>query len=273
MEKEGSRGGLSDRAFYALATGLAFLAYFMVFLLNGDRTIGSAAVSSLSNLVPLLVVSVAARSIVSRYLIGASLVRQVAGHAVLAALFSLLWYWLLMVLIGVRSGGSVTEFVVKAFFDRPAMTWQLLQGITLYALVACITYMRGQQPLPSFVVSAPSEGTSSGKELTPSRYFIREGEDIRPIDVSQIVSIAGADDYAEVATMSGRHLVRMTLNEFEKTLEGDNFIRIHRSRIVNVDRIIRAEPAGGGRMLLHMEDGEIVQASRTGTKLLRDRVI
>ena len=58
----------------------------------------------------------------------------------------------------------------------------------------------------------------------------------------------------------------------EAALDGDTFIRVHRSRIVNANRILRAEPAGGGRMLLHMENGEIIPASRTGTRLLRDRV-
>jgi DNA-binding LytR/AlgR family response regulator len=48
---------------------------------------------------------------------------------------------------------------------------------------------------------------------------------------------------------------------------------VHRSRIVNVERIERAEPAGGGRLLLHMEGGETIVASRAGSRLLRDRVI
>jgi DNA-binding LytR/AlgR family response regulator len=65
----------------------------------------------------------------------------------------------------------------------------------------------------------------------------------------------------------------MTLAEFEKSLDPAQFIRVHRSRIVNVDRIERAEPAGGGRLLLHMQDGEAIPASRTGSRLLRDRVI
>ena len=106
-----------------------------------------------------------------------------------------------------------------------------------------------------------------------SRYFIRSRDEIQPIDVDSIVSIAGADDYAEVTTVDGKHLVRMTLAEFEKSLDPARFIRIHRSRIVNVDRISRAEPAGGGRLLLHMEDGEAIPASRTGSRLLRDRVL
>jgi len=95
----------------------------------------------------------------------------------------------------------------------------------------------------------------------------------QPVDVDAIVSIAGADDYAEVRTLDGSHLVRLTLAEFEKSLDPALFIRVHRSRIVNVDRIARAEPAGGGRLLLHMEDGEIIGASRTGSKRLKDRVL
>jgi DNA-binding LytR/AlgR family response regulator len=65
----------------------------------------------------------------------------------------------------------------------------------------------------------------------------------------------------------------MTLTEFEQTLTSKNFIRVHRSHIVNVDRVAHAEPAGGGRLLLHMEDGELIPASRAGSRLLRERVI
>lgn len=263
---------LNDRQFYSLAAALAFTAYFIVFLLVGGGGIFDAAASSLRNLIPLVIVSAAAHPVISRHLVRRSLSRQLTGHLLLGAAYSLLLYWLLMVLIGISRGGSFVEFAVQAFFPTPAVAWQLLQGVTLYALVACLTYLRARAPLPSFVV-APQVQEAPAKDQSPSRYFIRKGEDIHPIEISQIVSITGADDYAEVVTTAGRHLVKMTLTEFEKTLEGDNFIRVHRSHIVNVDRIARAEPAGGGRMLLHMDNGEMISASRAGSRLLRDRVI
>jgi two-component system LytT family response regulator len=65
--------------------------------------------------------------------------------------------------------------------------------------------------------------------------------------------------------------VRMTLSEFEQSLDPGRFIRVHRSRIVNFERIARAEPAGGGRLLLHMDDGEAIAASRAGSRILRER--
>ncbi|WP_176472961.1 LytTR family DNA-binding domain-containing protein [Sphingomonas lenta] len=48
---------------------------------------------------------------------------------------------------------------------------------------------------------------------------------------------------------------------------------MHRSAIVNLDRVVRAEPAGGGRLLLHMEAGGVVQASRAGAKLVREQLL
>jgi DNA-binding LytR/AlgR family response regulator len=263
---------LSDRAFAATAAALAFLAYFAVFMLIGDGPL-SALASSARNMAPLAIVSAAAHWVVARHLVGASLARQVGGHILLAASFSLVLYWLLMVAIGVATGASATKFEVRDFFPTRAIVWQLLQGVTLYALVACLTYLRARPPSLGLELSAEPAPATASREQGPSRYFIKQGEDIHPMEVSQIVSIKGADDYAEVATMQGRHLVRMTLAEFEKTLEGENFIRAHRSHIVNVDRIARAEPAGGGRMLLHMENGEMISASRAGSRLLRDRVI
>jgi hypothetical protein len=263
---------LNDRQAYSLAGALAFAAYFIVFLLVGDGDILDAVTSSLRNLIPLVIVSAAAHQIILTHLVRRPPMRQLTGHLLLSAAYSLLFYWLLMVLIGISRGGSFVEFAVQAFFPTPAVAWQLLQGLTLYALVACLTYLRAQPPLTSFVV-VPQAQEALAKDQSPSRYFIRKGEDIHPIEISQIVSITGADDYAEVVTTSGRHLVKMTLTEFEKTLEVDTFIRVHRSHIVNVDRIARAEPAGGGRMLLHMDTGAMISASRAGSKLLRDRVI
>jgi two-component system LytT family response regulator len=260
-----------ERAFYAIATLLFFLAYLVVLKLIGRGSWGDHAIASLINLVPVAILALPIRFVIVHHLIGWRPALQLAGHLVLAPVFSLGWYWMLMILIGVVAGASAIRFEVRPFFVDVAVAWQLLQGLTVYSLLASLFYLRARPPAPSFVVGetpAPDRRAAGF-----SRYFIRRGEDIHPIDVATIVSIAGADDYAEVATTSGRHLVRMTLGDFEKALSDGPFIRVHRSRIVNVERILRAEPAGGGRMLLHMEDGEIVQASRTGSKLLRDRTL
>jgi len=263
---------LSGKAFYGAAALFVLLAYLFALRVTGNDGWRDSVESSLRNLLPLALLTIAVRAILIAFVMRQRRWVQLACHVLLAALFSLLWHWLLMVMIGLTTGESFTEFSVRPFFPGPAHAWQLLQGVTFYSLVATVSYMRVQPDIPSLVVTEAAPGAEA-KEPGLSRYFIRQGEDIHPIDVAQIVSIAGAGDYAEVVTLRGRHLVRMTLVDFEKGLESSTFIRVHRSRIVNVDRIARVEPAGGGRMLLHMENGEMIHASRSGSKLLRDRMI
>ena len=279
MEETVTLAGMSprrrfgDAAFWAWAAFAVFLAYLLVMKSASRADWLQAATASLINLLSLAVVAAPMRLLLLRYAIGRDVRLQLALHILAAPLFCLLWYWIMMVLIGLSGGSSAIRFDVRPFFADTATAWQLLQGVTVYALLAALTQLRASQALPSFVVSTPESAVEPGGEPSFSRYFIRRGEEIYPVDISTIVSIAGADDYAEVATTSGRHLVRMTLGDFEQALQSGRFIRVHRSHIVNVDRIERAEPAGGGRLLLHMDNGEIVQASRAGTRLLRDRVL
>lgn len=262
---------LSEGAFNLLCVAIAYFAYFAVFIaVRSNQSVADAALSSLINLLPLLLLVPAVRAVIRRYVIGATSLRQTLIHIALASSFSLLWYWLIMVLMGVRAGGSIVEFAVRAFFPGPVFAWQLLQGVTVYALIAALTHLRAQPELPSFVM-APAVAQAREPDLT--RYFIRRGEDVFPVDVAQIVSIAGADDYAEVVTIEGGHLVRTTLSEFERSLDPSKFVRVHRSHIVNLDWIDRAEPSGSGRMLLHMRNGEMIRTSRSGGRLLRNRVI
>jgi DNA-binding LytR/AlgR family response regulator len=113
----------------------------------------------------------------------------------------------------------------------------------------------------------------TGADAGISRYFVKIGEELRPLDIDTVVSINGADDYAEVRTVSGKHLVRVTLADFAKSLDPSKYVRVHRSWIVNTHRVARAEPAGGGRLILHMETGQTISTSRDGAKLLRNRVL
>ncbi|HEX8232273.1 MAG TPA: LytTR family DNA-binding domain-containing protein [Caulobacteraceae bacterium] len=256
----------------AAATAGVFVAYSITVWAALDLSVPEALAGGAANTVPVIVFGLPARQLIVRGLVGRPLALQVAGHLVLGAAFTVFAYWLLMVLLGLVTGVSALEFDVRPFSRRGA-AWQLLENVTVYGLIAALSYLQTRRDPVAIVLSGAGREGQAQRDQALSRYFIRSGEEIRPIDVDLIVSISGADDYAEVATVNGRHLVRMTLSEFEKALDPAKFVRIHRSRIVNLDRVARAEPAGGGRMLLHMEDGEMITASRTGSRLLRDRVL
>lgn len=246
---------------------IVFIAYALALSIGHGSSLADALPGSAANTVPAVAFGLVAYEIVRRWLVGRPVAVQVSGHLLLCLAYALLSYWLLIVLLGAVDAFSVIQFNVQPFPIR-ASVWQLLQNATTYGIIAALAY-RGIADSPMTFVLADEHEARPGL----SRYFIRSGDEIQPIDVDSILSITGADDYAEVATLDGKHLVRMTLAEFEKSLDPARFMRVHRSRIVNVERIARAEPAGGGRLLLHMQDGEAIPASRTGSRLLRDRVL
>lgn len=254
--------------FYIASLALITLAYFLVLLGTTGRGVGDTALNSFANVLPIAVGGAALRALWRGLLNGRGPAATILAHILLAAAFSIFWFWLLMVLLGATSGGNPFIFSVVPFMG-PAAAWQLMQGLLLYALIAMAIHVEQVHEQ-----LAGQRGTASGEAATKpvQRPFVKDGDDIRPLDPDRIIQISGADDYSEVRTVSGTHMLRTTLAELERAL-GDGFLRIHRSHIVNVDRIARIEPAGGGRLSLHMEGGESVVASRSGAKAIRERML
>jgi DNA-binding LytR/AlgR family response regulator len=255
----------SDLIFIALV----FLAYTVTAWVAARANLTFAVLTGAANAIPVVIFAAIARRIIATHLIGKRVLIQAAGHTALCIAFSLACYWLALVFIGVAMSPSPWDFAVKPFVTSGA-AWQLLENVTTYALVAALTYLQAERAASA---SCPPPAPAPALPKEPPRLLVRSGEDLRRIDIDRIVSISGADDYAELSTLDGKHLVAMTLAEFEATLDPAKFARVHRSRIVNLDFVDRAEPAGGGRLLLHMQTGEMVSTSRSGAQLLKSRVI
>jgi hypothetical protein len=247
---------------------IVFAAYTLTILLARDMPLALALGGGVANTIPTVLFGLAAYHMVGTWLVERPARVQIAGHLLLGSVYAALCYWLLLVMLAVVNSASLVRFNVQPFAGGVSL-WQLLQNLTVYGLIAALAYIRPSAPS----VTVLFEQGDAQRSPSLTRYFIRTGEDIQPIDVDTIISIAGADDYAEVRTLNGSHLVRLTLAQFEESLDAARFIRVHRSRIINVDCVVRAEPAGGGRMLLHMRNGEMITASRSGSRLFKEHVL
>jgi two-component system LytT family response regulator len=78
------------------------------------------------------------------------------------------------------------------------------------------------------------------------RIAIRRHEGTLFVDVASIDWLEAADNYVKVHALGARHLIRETLKTLESQLDPRRFARIHRSAIVNLDRVreVRALPRG-----------------------------
>ena len=233
---------------------------------------GALAALVLRNVGSLGLAAAAANALLRRWVLGLEGPRAVAAHAGLAAAFSLGWLWLLTVAAGLMQGAGPTSFQVSPLLVGYAEAWQLFQGLAVYAALVAWTLLDVRAGAPDVAAGLVVIDGRAG--LPPERFLVREGEGARPLAADDIVTVTGADDYAELLTVDGAtRLVDTTLAAFEAELDPKRFVRVHRSAIVNLDRLVRADGAGGGRMLLHMAAGPPVPASRAGAKALRERLL
>jgi len=103
-----------------------------------------------------------------------------------------------------------------------------------------------------------------------SKIFVRDSNRIVPIPLANIERVQGADDYVTISTATKEYLVSIRLSDLETRLEKANFLRIHRSHLINLEYVTAIEPYDAARVQVVMKSGIQIVASRSGSKQLRD---
>lgn len=103
-----------------------------------------------------------------------------------------------------------------------------------------------------------------GSDRPPLRRLLgrREGRLI-VLKVAEIDWMESAANYVSLHVGKESYLVRETLQSLEQRLDPDQFIRIHRSTIVNLDRVQEIEPYFHGDYIVKLRDGQRLTLSRT----------
>ncbi len=96
-----------------------------------------------------------------------------------------------------------------------------------------------------------------------TRIAVKEGEKITFLNVDSIDWVEAADNYICLHVGRKSYLLRSKIGDIEKQLDPRQFLRIHRSRIVNVERIQEMQPQGSGDCVLILKDGTEITSSRT----------
>ena len=102
------------------------------------------------------------------------------------------------------------------------------------------------------------------------RICVKDGKKIHVLKSENIISISADVDYVHLSTSDGQtYIDSCNLNEFERKLNPSQFIRIHRSTIVNVDFIKEIEMVGHQKMEVLLLNGAIFGVSKSGQKHLK----
>lgn len=95
------------------------------------------------------------------------------------------------------------------------------------------------------------------------RIVIRSDGRLIPIRPSDIDWIEAEGNYVRVHAAGNDHLIRTTLREFAQSLPSSQFLRIHRSVIVNLSRVAEVQPWYTGEYVVRLATGRELTLSRT----------
>ena len=101
------------------------------------------------------------------------------------------------------------------------------------------------------------------------RIVVKRGSKLEVIALNDILYFEAQDDYVMIYTNSGRYLKSKTMKYYEQHLPIKEFVRIHRSYIVNVNHIQRLEPYDKETYLAIISDNQKLKISRSGYKKLK----
>jgi two-component system LytT family response regulator len=107
------------------------------------------------------------------------------------------------------------------------------------------------------------------KNRPVERILIKEGPNVRVIPAESVDYIQAQDDYAAIHTGGKSYLKQQRMAEFEQLLEPGKFVRVHRSYIVNIDRLAKVEAYAKNSKMAVLKDGTQIPVSRAGYEKLK----
>lgn len=101
------------------------------------------------------------------------------------------------------------------------------------------------------------------------RIVVRDGTKVSLIPVHKLDYAEALDDYVSLVSEGKKHLKQQTISGLELALDPSKFVRIHRSYIVNLDRVARIEPYGKESKVAILTNGAKLPVSRAGYSRLQ----
>jgi two-component system LytT family response regulator len=159
------------------------------------------------------------------------------------------------------------EYAIRAF-DIHAVDY-LLKPFSAERFETAL--QRAQQRLGG-KLPAPTELSSSARSPAQplERIVVRDGTRVFIIPVAKLDYAEAQDDYVALATEGKKHLKQQTISSLESALDPSRFLRIHRSYIVNLEKVTKVEPYSKDNHMVVLSNGTQLPVSRSGYARLRE---
>jgi two-component system, LytTR family, response regulator len=120
----------------------------------------------------------------------------------------------------------------------------------------------------------PARATALTEEIRQpeerNRIVVKEGGHIRIIPVHDIIYLEAYDDYVKIFTSKEMFLKKKTMSFYEQSLDSHQFVRVHRSYILQLAQLTRVEPFEKDSHIALLKNGARIPLSKSGYTKLKD---
>jgi two-component system, LytTR family, response regulator len=106
--------------------------------------------------------------------------------------------------------------------------------------------------------------------VSHDRIVVKTGTKVKIIPVNEIHYLEADDDYVKIVTDEGAYLKNKTMQYYENTLDPLQFVRVHRSYLLHINRITRIDPYQKETHLAILIDGKQIPVSKNGYARLKE---
>ena len=166
---------------------------------------------------------------------------------------------------GVIFTTAFDEYAMQAF-ERHAIDY-LLKPFSKDRFDKAVAKWKSQEGRQKEGTSALLNSISHPEER--SRIVVKKGSNLVILPVHTVFYIEAFDDYVKVHTKDGFFLKKKTMSHYEKVLDPSQFVRVHRSFLLNLQELTRIEPLAKDSHVALLKSGVRVPLSEAGFAKLR----
>lgn len=189
-------------------------------------------------------------------------------HVAMIVLLLAVWLGSGYVLMYLLFGGND----MYSTYVNITLTGKIIEGILLYIIVVLSYFLL----LANQTIKEKEKYEIEMKQLAQNkgleRIAVKDRREIHVIPIAEIICIEACGDYVNLFTANASFLKEQTMKYFEENLPSKQFVRIHRSFIVNVNAVSKIELYEKETYRIHLKNGKILKASSSGYKALKKSV-
>ena len=200
--------------------------------------------------------------------------QRFVNYFALGFLFVAIWQGLSFATLYVIMGENQIEDIISASYTKVLLASLVYIIVVLY-LNAETDNLQTAEPINEEAFEMiPQETTENVPEMEKpekiERIVVRTGQKINMITVPEVVYFQAEGDYVRIFTDTGKFVKEDTIKFYQARLSETEFVRVHRSYLVNVSKILRIELYEKQTQMLTLSNGDKLKISASGYKRLRE---